>query len=102
MLFLARFNFVATQAFLGFNVENVLSQYWIVLAQTQFARGVLCVLDSVVVTVATFFRHQTNNLSLALFLSHYFLTSLFLGIIHAITKYANMPGIMPVTTAMNA
>lgn len=59
-LALARFDFVAAEAFFGFNVKCVNASDRVVLAETDFFGGVLYVLGSVVTTVTRKFAYKTN------------------------------------------
>jgi len=78
-------NLVSAKVFLGFRVPGVLAQDWIVLLQTKFVRRIHRILLGVIMSVTSFFTNEPNNLTLVAFFSHYFFTSLFLGITTAST-----------------
>ena len=70
MLLFFAFDFVSSETLFGLYVEDMLSQYWVVLAQFQLVRSVHRVLLGVVVAAATTFGHETYDFSLVAFFSH--------------------------------
>ena len=62
--------FVTSQVLLRFRKDDVLTELWAVLTQTQLFSRVLSVLGRVINTFARFFAHHTNNFSLVAFFRH--------------------------------
>jgi len=57
---LARLYFIAAKVFLGLDKENVLTQLWRILPQTQLLRSIHSVLASVVYALTRLFTHESN------------------------------------------
>jgi len=67
---LALWRFVASEVLLSLGKDNVLAEFWAVLAQCQFFCGILRVFRRVINTFARFFAHKTYNFSFVTFFSH--------------------------------
>ena len=69
-LALARFDFVAAEAFLGFGVPSVNASDWVVFTNTNLFGAVLSVLGSVIGAMTSQFADEADQFALCVLLCH--------------------------------